>query len=188
VQGDERCPVARHAKTPAGVAVEAMHELQVLARARCAQCLDDPKTHTAAAVHGHPGGLVDHQQMLVLKNDRALDERLQTARRAPGLLGTIDVHGRQAYLIARGDPVLGVDALAVDAHLALAQQAVDAAARHPAEMAHEVVVDALARFLRGYGAQLHGGLGAFRRCGGLAALLGFGFHFWDLTVIDVLRH
>jgi hypothetical protein len=132
-------------------------------------------------MHGHPGGLVDHQQMLILENHRPLDELLQPARRPAGLLRMIDVHGGQPHLITGDDPVLGVHAFAIDPHFTLAQQPVDAASGHPAEVAHEKVVDSLPGFLLGYGAQLHlglraRGLGALRRRGECGTLSGFGFH------------
>ena len=66
--------IARHQQAAAGVAVEPMHQLQSLARPRRSQRLDHAEAHAAAAVHGDAGGLVDHQQMLVLKNDCSLDQ------------------------------------------------------------------------------------------------------------------
>ena len=77
----------------------------------------------------------------------------QAARGSPWLRIRLDPHRRQAYLIALLDPVLRIDALAIDAHFALAQQAINPAARHGLEVSHEKVIDALAGLIRGHGAQ-----------------------------------
>jgi hypothetical protein len=147
MQRGQRRPIARDQQTAAGVPVEPMDEFQRLARARCAQGFDDTEAHAAAAVHRDPARLVDDQQMPILKNDRAFDELEQALRRSSRLLARIDAHRRQAHLVAGGQTVFGVDALAIDAHLALAQQPVDAATRHGFEMSHQKIVDALSGLL-----------------------------------------
>jgi hypothetical protein len=49
-----------------GVAVEPMHQLQLAARPPARSASMTPCADAAAAVHGHAGGLVQHQQALVL--------------------------------------------------------------------------------------------------------------------------
>ena len=100
--------------------------------------------------------LVDDQQMPVLENDRPLDQFEQAARGAAGLRVDLNPHRRQAYFVACLDPVLRIDALAIDAHFALAQQAINAAARHGFEVSHQEVIDALAGLIGGYGAHRQG--------------------------------
>ena len=121
-----------------------MHQLERFARPRGSKRFDDAEAHAAAAVHRDPCRLVDNQQVPVLENDRPLDQFEQAARGSAGLRVGLNAHRRQAYLVARLDPVLRVDALAIDAHFALAQQAINAAARHGLEVAHQEVVNALA--------------------------------------------
>src|SRR5690606_375664 len=50
---------------------------------------------------------------------------------------------RDAHLVAGAHPVLGLDAPAVDPHLAGAQQPVDVGAGHALEVPHQEIVDAL---------------------------------------------
>ncbi len=104
-------------------------------------------------MHRNTGGLVDHQQMAVLENDRPLQQFQQAARGPPGLALRIDAHRRQAHLVAFLNAVFGFDALAIDPHLALAQQPVNAAARHGFEVPHQKVVDALTGLIFGHRAQ-----------------------------------
>ena len=98
----------------------------------------------------HPGRLVDDQQVLVFVEDRAGDELLQRVR-GLGLDGLfVQSYGWDAYLIAQHQPGLGLGALAIDPHLALAQHPVNMAFGHGLEHPHQVVVEALPRiaFLR----------------------------------------
>ncbi len=167
MQRGQRAAIARHQQTAAGVAVEAVNELESLARPRRAQGLDHAKTHAAAAVDRDSGRLVDHQQMLVLKDDRPLDQFQQAARRLPGGNAPVGLHGvyphrRQADFVALLDAVFRVDALAIDAHFALAQQAIHSAAGHGLEVPHEEIVDPLTGFVQGYRAQDDGALRAVK--------------------------
>ena len=68
-------------------------------------------------------------------------------------------HRRNAHLIARGDARVGLGALAVDAHLAGAQDAVDQAFRHPLELPAKEIVDALAIAIFGDLNHAHAGAG-----------------------------
>ena len=71
----------------------------------------------------------------------------------PGSLRRIDPHRRQTHFIALLNPVLSIHALAIDAHLALAQQPINPAARHGLEVPHQEIIDPLPRLIRGHGAQ-----------------------------------
>jgi|ERR1035438_4381040 hypothetical protein len=136
-----------------------MHQFQRLARPRRPQSLDDAETHAAAAMHRDTCRLIDHQQMLVLKNDRSLDQFQQAGRRLPKFIAGIDPHRRQADFVPCLNAVFRIDALAVDAYLTLAQQPVDPAAGHGLEVPHEEIVDSLTRLIGCYRAQ---GYGTFR--------------------------
>ncbi len=159
MQRDQGRPVACNEQTAAGVAIQPMDQFERLARPRRAQRLDHSEAHPAAAMDRDPRGLVDHQHMLVLKYDGAFDELEQAGRRLAGLAARIDAYGRQAHFVARREPVFRVDALAVDAHLALAQQPVNAAAGHGFEMPHEKIIDSLPGLLVGDGAQFYRAFG-----------------------------
>jgi hypothetical protein len=71
-------------------------------------------------VYGNPRGLVDHQKVLVLKNDRSFDQLLKAARGTTRLARGLDPHGRKPHLIPGDHAVLRVHTLAIDAHFALA--------------------------------------------------------------------
>ncbi len=81
-----------------------------------------PKLMPLPAVHRDPGGLVDHQQVLVLENNRALQQLQQAAGGPLGRCIRVDAHRRQAQLIALLNAVLRIHPFAVDPHLTLAQQ------------------------------------------------------------------
>ena len=118
-------------------------------------------------MHGDPGGLVEHQQLRVLVHDRLPDARQQLLR-GPGGLGRsprrCQAHRGDANLIARVQARFGPRALAVHAHLALADHAVDAAARQVAQALLHVVIEALPGLLGAHLAVLDGGanFGDFR--------------------------
>jgi hypothetical protein len=98
--------------------------------------------------------------MFVLKYYRPFDQFQQT-RGGTARAGTarivagIDAHGWKPHLIAFRDLIFRAHALTIHAYLALAQQPINAAPRHGFEVAHEKVIDSLARFVGGYGAHLH---------------------------------
>ena len=163
MQRGQSAAIACYQQTAAGIAVEAVHQLQRFARPGRAQGFDDAKTHAAAAVYRDAGGLVDHQQMLVLINDRPFDQFQQAARGlpradAPLFIDGVDAYGGQAHFVALLNAVFRIDALAVDAHFALAQQTVDPAAGHRLEVPHEKIVDPLTGLIGSYRAQDDGTL------------------------------
>ncbi len=101
-------------------------------------------------MHCNTGRLIDHQQMLVLKDDRPLDQFQQAGRRLPDFIGGVDTHRRQAHFVAFLNAVFRIDPLTVDADLALAHQAVNPAARHGLEVPHQEIVDSLPGLIGGY--------------------------------------
>ena len=70
LQAGQARPASWQDQHAAGVAIQPMHQLQVLVRPRRAHQLDRAVADAAAAVAGHAGGLVDDQKVLVLENDR----------------------------------------------------------------------------------------------------------------------
>ena len=116
------------------------------ARARLAQLLDHPKADAAAAMHRHPGGLVDGQYAVVFQQHRKLFGRRRGQGFGLGAFG--DAQGRHPDQVARLDPGVGAGATLVDPHLAGANDAVNMGFGHPFEVAQQEVVQALAgRFL-----------------------------------------
>ena len=111
-----------------GLAVETVHQFQEPGlRPRTPQLLDHAEAHAAAAVHRHPGRLVDHQQVLILEHDGELARR---RRRLVAALG--HAHRRQPQLVA-GQPGVGRRPAAVHPHLAAADDAVDMRLGHALE-------------------------------------------------------
>jgi hypothetical protein len=107
-----------------------------------AQLFDDAEAHAAAAVHGHAGGLVDGQHVIVLVQDGEFARRCARARALFGARG--HPHRRQAHHVAGADARVGLRAALVDAHLARADDAVDVGLRDALEVAEEKVVQTLA--------------------------------------------
>ncbi len=140
-----------------------MHQLEGLLRARGAQRFDDPVAQTAPAVHRKPGGLVEHEQALVLVHDRRADPRDEcgrharsgTARHQLRRLGAL-AHRGHAYALAGRHAALGTRAPPVDAHLALANQPENVRARHGRQELREQLVQSLARLFGGHLMLLHG--------------------------------
>ena len=64
-----------------------------------------------------------------------------------GSLGRVAATGRGVFVVGR-EAVICLLALAIDPHLALAQQPVDAAARHPGEFSQQEIIQPLARGVR----------------------------------------
>jgi hypothetical protein len=145
MQRAQRRRLACNQQQPARIAIEAMHEFQaLLIRARSAQRLDDAEAHAAATMDGNPGGLVDHQQLRVLVDDGGGDALEQRTGGAARWRRRTDPNRRYAHGVACLQPALGLGALAVDAHLALANHAENMGLGHISEDAGEEVVQSLA--------------------------------------------
>ena len=131
----------------AGFAVEPVHQFQKgQLWARHAQLFDDAETHPRAAVHGHAGGLVQHQQMLVFVNHSEI--AYWCRRRAHGLrlvLGPCrDAYRRQAQHVAGGQARFGAGAAFVYAYFPAADDAVDVGFGDALEVAQQEIVQTLA--------------------------------------------
>src|ERR1700683_736899 len=147
MQCAQRAPLARDEQAAARVAVKAVHELERLLRQQRAQRLDPPEPHPAAAMHGNAGRFVDHEKPLVLHDDRAaqlLEERVRNRRGYPFWLEPYRGH---AYFVMQDQAQRRVGAATVDAHLALAHQAVHATARHRPEEPHQELIETPARLI-----------------------------------------
>ncbi len=150
MQAAQHRAALRDQEAARGVAIEPVHEFEVVLRIRGAQRLDHAEGQPRPAVYGHPAGLVDDEQPRVLVQDRgaqlARTERIEGTR--PRRPAALDAHGRQAHAVAGLEPLRRLRAPAIDPHLALAQHAVDMAARHARPLAQQVVVQPLAGALR----------------------------------------
>ncbi len=148
LQAGEACPRPGKNQDPAGVAIQPMHQLEMILRAGCAQQFNRTMTDPAAAVAGDARRLVDHQKVLVLENDRLGNLRHQVG---PGT-GVLDpfghAYGRNAQHVTRRQARVGLGALAVDPHLAGSQKTVNHAFGDPLEHGHQGIVDTLSVALR----------------------------------------
>ncbi len=128
----------------AGVAVQPVYELEVRRiRTGRPQRLDDAVGETAAAVHGNPGRLVEHDEPLVLVQDAGLEPEPGRAPARRRLVRLGPPHRRQAHHIARLETIIRFRASLVDPHLALAQQPVNMRLRHALEARDEEIVQPL---------------------------------------------
>ncbi len=143
VQRAQRRGLARHQQQAAGIAIEAMHQLEIFIGTRGAQRFDHAEAHATATVHSHPGRLVDDQQLWVLVHDGAGDALQQCAGRAPRRCLRAGSHRRHAHDVVRQQPRLGLGALAVHAHLALANHAENMGPGHILEDSRQKVVEPL---------------------------------------------
>ena len=137
-----------------------MHQLQGLVGPGGTQHLDDAKTDAAAAMHSDAGRLIEHQQALILVDDRRLDLLDQPGRNGFGRsrIGGLDLFAVRRYPqdVALGHPAVGFDAFAVQPHLAFAQQPEQVAARDRTQKAGQQAIDPLAGLLRANGDQTDG--------------------------------
>jgi hypothetical protein len=123
-----------------GFFVEPVHELEESqARPRPAQLLDHAKGNPTAAMHRHPRGFGDREQVIVFEQDRELPRR----RRGIAARGG-HAHRRHPDFVAFADPRVGGGAALVQAHFAGADDPVDMRLRHALQHPQQVVVQALA--------------------------------------------
>jgi hypothetical protein len=138
VELDQGAPFLAEDEQPRRIAIQAMGELEEpRLRPGGAQRLDHAEADPAAAVDRHARGLVDHQDLGVLVNDRELE---RPGRRL--LLRHPD--RRQADAVAGPQPVIGPHPAAVDPDFAAPEHAVDVAFRHAFQLPQQEVVDPLA--------------------------------------------
>ena len=150
VESQQGRAIAGQQQAAAGVAVEAMaeQELAVLAP-EDDQGLAEVGAEAAAAVNGEAGGFVDDDDVGIAVDHGVADPL--------GQLGVGSACGRggggdrrQADVVVVLKAVGSLDAAAVDADLAAAQQLVHMAFGHAFEVAGEEVVDALAGAVGGH--------------------------------------
>ncbi len=103
-----------------------------------------PKLTPLPPCTARPAGLSMTSTCLSSKAMACSNQPHQAVRRTAGLRVRVDAHRRQAQLVALLNSILGLDALSIHAHFSLAQQPIDAAARHGLPDLEQEVVDALA--------------------------------------------
>src|SRR2546430_9355708 len=108
-----------------------MHQLEGVVRAQGPQRLDDTEAQPTAAVDRDPGGLVEHQELLVLVDDRLADAFAQLRRRLARLAPRQHAHRRDADAVLGLQAWLRAGAAPRSAHLPPSDDAVDAASRQP---------------------------------------------------------
>ena len=144
LQCDQGRALLRDQQQAGGFLVEPVHEFEELRlRAGAAQLLDHAEGHAAAAMHGHAGGLVDRQQVIVFEHDRELARRRDRVRAALSRI-LRGAHRRDAHVVADREPGVGARAAFVDANLAAADDAVHMRLRHALQQLDEEVVEPLA--------------------------------------------
>ena len=74
--------MAREQQAAAGIAIEPMHQLNVIVRAQQAHRVNDAEGDVGTGMNGQPGRFVDHQQMRVLIDNGSLQFGQQTFRRS----------------------------------------------------------------------------------------------------------
>ncbi len=143
LQFGQRRALLGHDQQPRGVAIQPVDQLQPLVRAQRAHGLDRAMADAAAAMAGHAGRLVDHQQPRILEHDGLLHALQEAGRRWRLVSNLGEIDRRHPYLLAGLQLALGLGPAAIDPYLAAAHQLVDQAARRPLELAQQEVVQAL---------------------------------------------
>src|SRR5690606_2040438 len=104
----------------------------------------------AAPMHRHAGRLVEHDEPVVLMHDAPADRVDEAGRNACRSRPGLDADWRHPDLVVDLQPLLRARPAAVDAHLALADQAVDAAPGHVLEQLLQEFVETQPGLLRPY--------------------------------------
>jgi hypothetical protein len=126
-----------------GVAVEAMNEFQKFCiGTRIAQPFNQAKAHTAAAVDGETGGLVERDQRVVFVEGRRNGSRSGQGPRSP-LCSHRCADWWHAESITRYQTRIRANAQPVYPNLAAAQDPVDMAFGHALQNFQQVIVDPL---------------------------------------------
>ena len=134
-------------RQPDGFPVQPVHQPRLLALgvAHHFQHVVDISRDAGAALHGEARGLVQHHDIGVLIEDHVLEglQRLGRGfRELARALRRIELERRNANALPLLDPVLAVGALAVDAQLAFANDALDVGERQARKARLEETVDA----------------------------------------------
>ena len=157
-----------------------MHQPRPLAGAVAerAEHAVDMLVGAGAALHREPHRLVEHHHVVVFVERDRLEEGaiLLVLRRVGAGLRRIELERRNADRLAALEPVLGLRALAVHAHLAFADDALDVGERQPREPRLEEAVEPHAVLVAGDGDGLHAArLAAGGRSRGYRPTSGGGF-------------
>ena len=142
VQRDERRAFLADQEQPRGLTIQTMREFEkTCLRPLSAQRLDHPEADPAAAMHGKPRRFIDHQQRLVLMNNRQCGLDFGSGDDAFLPLGDADRRNPQhiTNLQTAGD----LGALAIHPHLAAAHNAVNMAFRHALAASEQVIIQTL---------------------------------------------
>ncbi len=138
-----------------GVAVQAVDQFQEMClRAFGAQRLDHAETETAAAMNGHTGRFVDHQQPAVFVQDAAGKTRPGGIRNV-GRVAHRHAQRRQPQFVAGAQPIVRLRPAPVHPNLTLTQYTVYAAPGDALEVAQQEIVDSLAGLIVGDFESLH---------------------------------
>jgi hypothetical protein len=146
-QGGRGKPRFRNQQAARCFPIEPVHQPRLLALdvAHHFQHVVDIARDTGAALHRQPLRLVQHHDVGILEQDHVL-ERLQCLLRGFGEasgrgLRRIEPQRRNAHALSLLQPVLAVGALAIDAQLAFADDALDVGERQPWKACLEEAVD-----------------------------------------------
>jgi hypothetical protein len=154
VKGAQPAAALGQHQAAAGFAIQPVPQFQGRAGAQQAHGLDDPVGQAAATVHGQPRGLVEHQVVVVLVDDRLAQGtqhalgNVKRPRRVSRIAGTVQC--RDLDLVALGHPALDPRPAAIDADRPLAHQPVDQAARDALQMPQQEIVQPLPFRRRGH--------------------------------------
>ena len=151
-QGRRREPRLGDEQAARGVLVEPMNEARALA-VSVAQRLEhavDMAHGAGAALHREPHRLVEHQHVGVFVERERLEERaiFLRRRRIIARLRRIKAQRRNTHCLSGFQPVLWLRALAVDAHLAFTDDALDVGEAQAWKARLEEAIDPHAGFVR----------------------------------------
>src|SRR6516165_6908845 len=145
-------PRFRDQETAGGVLIEPMHEPRALP-ARVPHYLEhavDMPRGAGAALHRKAHRFVEHQHISVLVKRDRFEEFQRLVSRAENARRRRNSQRRDAHGLSRFKPVIGIDASAVDAHLALADGALNAGEAQVRNAGLQKAVDAHAGFIFGH--------------------------------------
>jgi hypothetical protein len=147
-------------ETARGLLVDPVHQSGFLSLgiAHHLQHLVDVARRAGTALHGKARRLVQHQHVVVLEQRHRLQRGqrlLRGLRQHARRLGRIEPQRRNAHALALLQPVLAVGALAVDAQLAFADDALDMGERQAGKARFEEAIHAHVVLIGGHDHGLH---------------------------------